>query len=260
MDVAVTGAAGEVGRIAIEGFPDDAVHAFTHGEHDDLDSTVLEMTDDEAFDDALDGMDALVHLAWGPADPDSWNDDHEANVRGTYNALEAARRNHLDRVVVASSIHAVGMYDRDDPGEVENLAEDPTTAVDASDRPRPDSYYGVAKVTCEALGSFYADRYGLDVVSLRIGWVMTADELREARDFEPGRRRYARATWLSPRDCRNAIERSVHARLSQNPVVAFVTSANDDRVLSLAEALVQLGYRPRDNAAEVLDGGDGSGE
>ncbi len=35
--------------------------------------------------------------------------------------------------------------------------------------PRPDTYYGVAKVTMEALGSLYADRYGMDVVCLRIG-------------------------------------------------------------------------------------------
>lgn len=260
MEVAVTGAAGEIGRIVIDGFPTDVVHAFTHDEHDDIDGTVLEMTDEGAFVDALDGMDALVHLAWGPADPDSWNDDHEANVRGTYNALEAARRNDLDRVVLASSIHAVGMYDRDDPAPVENLAEDPTTAVHTSDRPRPDSYYGVAKVACEALGSYFADRYELDVVSLRIGWVMTEEELHDVESFEPGRRRYARAMWLSPRDCRDAIEGSVHAGLSRNPVVAFVTSANDDRILSLTEAMVHLGYRPRDNSAIVLDADDENAE
>lgn len=255
MDVAVTGAAGEVGRLALdalEASEGDTVHPITHGEHDDIESTVLEMTDADAFAESTVGADALVHLAWGPADPEDWNAEHEANVRGTANALEAARENDLDRVVVASSIHVSGMYNRKDPGAFESLDVQPTTPVGASDRSRPDSFYGVAKVACEGLSSFYADRYDLEVVVLRIGWVMSAEELRDVESFEEGRRRFARATWLSPRDCRNAIARSVHAPISRSPIVAFVTSANDDRVSSLTEAMVHLGYRPRDNAAQVL--------
>jgi L-arabinose 1-dehydrogenase [NAD(P)+] len=260
MDVAITGAAGQVGRLATAALDADDVHLFTHSEHDDIEGDVLEVTDADAVDDALDGVDCVVHCAWGPADPDAWNEDHEANVRGVFNVLDAATANGLDRVVVPSTIHVAGMYNRDQPGEMESLSTEPTTPVGAADRPRPDSYYGVANVTCEALGSFYADRYGLEVVVLRIGWVMSAETLRETESDAPGRHRYARATWLSPRDCRHAIERSVHADLSANPVVTFVTSANDDRYLSLTAGLVHLGYRPRDNAALELDSRDGTDE
>ena len=55
--------------------------------------------------------------------------------------------------------------------------------------PRPDTYYGVAKVAMEALGSLYADRYGMDVVCLRIGSAFA----------EPTTVRQL-ATWLSPAD------------------------------------------------------------
>lgn len=260
MDVAITGAAGEVGRLATAALDTDTVSLYTHGEHDDLDSDVLDVTDADAFDDALDGVDCVVHCAWGPAEPDAWNGGHEENVRGVANALDAAEANGVDRVVLPSTIHVVGMYNRDEPGEMESLSEEPTTAVDATDRPRPDSYYGVAKVACEALGSFYADRYDLEVVVLRLGWVMTRADLRETREDDPSRHRYAMATWLSHRDCRNAIARSVRASLSANPVVTYVTSANDDRYLSLAEGLVHLGYRPRDNATVALEAEDSPDE
>src|SRR5678815_1060735 len=35
--------------------------------------------------------------------------------------------------------------------------------------PRPDSRYGVSKVFGEALGSLYADKYGMEVFMMRIG-------------------------------------------------------------------------------------------
>jgi uronate dehydrogenase len=42
-------------------------------------------------------------------------------------------------------------------------------ALDGSERARPDGLYGASKVYGEALGSMYADRFGLSVVCLRIG-------------------------------------------------------------------------------------------
>ena len=70
--------------------------------------------------------------------------------------FEAARRAGVPRVVFASSNHAVGFHPAVDP-------------VPDDLPPRPDTYYGVSKVAGEALGSLFHDRYGLDVVCLRIG-------------------------------------------------------------------------------------------
>ena len=41
--------------------------------------------------------------------------------------------------------------------------------------PKPDSRYGVSKVFGEALGSLYADKYGMEVFMMRIGNVNPAD-------------------------------------------------------------------------------------
>ena len=37
---------------------------------------------------------------------------------------------------------------------------------------RPDSRYGLSKVFGEGLGSLYADKYGAEVMSIRIGHVL----------------------------------------------------------------------------------------
>ena len=55
---------------------------------------------------------------------------HEANVRMTANAFDAALDVGVDRVVVASSAHVVGMYNRDDAADMRSTVADPTDTVD----------------------------------------------------------------------------------------------------------------------------------
>lgn len=258
MHVAITGAAGEVGRTISSAFESDRRTLFTHSEHDSVDSTLLDGTDREAFVAALQGADVLVHLAWAgddkPGGADRWDDSPETNLRMTTNALEAARENELDRIVLASSIHVFGMYNRADPSKFESTAPKPTTTVDPETPPRPDSHYGVAKVALEALATYYADRYGLEIVVVRIGWLMPAAELRDTRTDEADRHRFARAMWLSPRDCRNLFRAAVEASLDRSPVFAHGISRNGDRYMTLTETMQRLDYRPRDDAVGELDG------
>lgn len=255
MHVAITGAAGSVGRVVAPAFESDQSTLFTHVEHGDVDSEPLDVTDREAVGDALDGVDVVVHLAWIAGDIDEWTEDQEANVRMVRNVLEAARDNDLDRVVVASSAHVVGMYNRDDPSAFESAVPRPSTVVDTATPPRPDSTYGVAKVTCEALCRYYADRYDVDVVVLRIGWLMSRAELGDHGSDADGRRRFARAMWLSHRDCRALFRAAVDAPLDESPVVAHGISRNGDRFLTLTETMQRLGYRPRDDATDHLPDG-----
>ncbi|UPV99324.1 NAD(P)-dependent oxidoreductase [Halorussus gelatinilyticus] len=254
MNVAITGAAGRVGREALLALCGHDVTPITHRDHDELEGPTLDVTDREAFAEALAGQDALVHLAGNPSPDADWESVFGPNVGGTYNAYEAARENDLDRVVFASSNHAVQMHNAADPAEPESLREDART-VRPDDPTRPDSYYGVSKVAAESLGDFYADRHGLEVVNLRIGWLMDEDELRETQtgDESEEAKRFARAMWLSPGDCREVVERAVDADLPESPVVAHAVSRNDDRYLSLTETMRKLDYRPRDDSAEAVE-------
>lgn len=253
MHVALTGAAGKVGRVAADAFDGEERTLLTHSDHDDLDSELLDATDRGAFVEATEDADVIVHLAWQPAERGEWSEGDEANLRMTANAFAAARANDIDRVVVASSAHAVGMYNRDDPTAFESTVARPQTTVHPDTPPRPDSYYGVAKVAVEGLASFAADRHGLDVVVLRIGWLMDESTLRETADDDAERHRFARAMWLSPRDCRRLFRAATTSPLDRSPIVAHGISRNGDRYLSLTETMQRLDYRPKDDAADVLD-------
>jgi uronate dehydrogenase len=101
------------------------------------------------------GVDAIVHLG-GYSVEGPWEGILNANIIGCYNVFEAARRNGVKRILFPTSNHAVGFYRRDQ-------------TIDHRVYIKPDSRYGVSKVFGEALGSLYADKYGMEVFCMRIG-------------------------------------------------------------------------------------------
>ena len=202
-----------------------------------------DVTDLAALEAAFAGADAVVHLAASAEVRGSWKDVLPPNVIGAYHAYEAARRVGVRRVVFASSNHAVGMYMWDDERFV-----DPRPAEVGTDVPvRPDSLSGASKVWGEALGRFYAERHGLEVVCLRIGWV-TDDDLppsrTESRSEPPAVARRAPAMWLCHRDCASLVEASLTANLGFGIVNGV--SDNAGRWFSLDEGRLLLGWEPRD--------------
>jgi nucleoside-diphosphate-sugar epimerase len=228
----ITGAAGRIGgmlrpRLAradrtlrlLDVAPIDAP-----GEREEV--VTASVTDLEVLTSACRGADAVVHLG-GISGEAAWSAILDVNIHGTFTVFEAARRAGVPRVVFASSNHAAGFHPSVDP------VPDDVPA-------RPDTLYGVAKVTGEALGSLYHDRYGLDVVCLRIGSCFS--EPPDAR---------ALATWLSPGDVARLVDAAVSAHAPGFRVVWGV-SDNTRRRWSLTAA-AELGYRPRDDAEAFAD-------
>jgi UDP-glucose 4-epimerase len=80
-----------------------------------------------------------------------------ANVEGTVAVFEAARLHGVKRIINFSSECVYGKTSA--PVVLESEPVNPTTP------------YAVTKVTGEWLGQVYGDRYGIDVISLRIGQV-----------------------------------------------------------------------------------------
>jgi uronate dehydrogenase len=134
-----------------------------------------DLTDLDALRKAVEGVDGILHFG-GHASEGPWQAILDANIVGMRNIYEAARLEGVKRIVWASSNHAIGFYRRD-------------RTIDHTVYPKPDSRYGVSKVFGEAMGSLYSDKYGLEVVNLRIGNV----------DVKPVDRRRL-AIWISPRD------------------------------------------------------------
>lgn len=252
VDIAVTGAAGNVGRVTVEALTGTHdVTQITHREHEDIESTVVDVADASALSDAVADHDVVVHLAADPDPAAAWNSVLETNIVGTYNLYEAARSGGVDRVLFASTNHVQQMYNVADTTQPEGVGPNPRT-LGPEDPPRPDSYYAVSKVCGESLGSYYADRYGLEVVNLRIGWLLTESELRDLQTDEETRATYARAMWLSPRDCGQAMGQAVTTDLPETPLTVNLVSRNQERYLTLTKTMRSLGYEPRDDSSEVL--------
>jgi uronate dehydrogenase len=224
--VLVTGAAGRIGGYLRSGLPPlgwslRCLDLVVPAESDGLPWLAGDVADPEALGKAMAGVEAVVHLAGIPTEA-GFADLRQANIEGTYQVFEAARQAGVQRVIYASSNHAVGFH------EGGSLL---TTSV----RPRPDSLCGVTKVFGEALGSFYADRYGMDVAAVRIG---------SCFDRPPGER--GLATWLSPNDAVRLVDSLLRA-----PYFGFRAlygiSANTRAWWDLEPAR-SLGYRPQDDA------------
>jgi len=126
-----------------------------------------DITDYTAFENAIRGCDALMHMAAIPA-PGNHPDHvvHNNNVTGSYNALRAAVEVGIKRVCQASSVNAMGLaysrwphfdyfpLDEQHP----NYSEDP---------------YSLSKWICEEQGNSFARRYeDMVIASMRFHWVI----------------------------------------------------------------------------------------
>ena len=80
-----------------------------------MESLVADMTDLEAIRPAFDGVDTVIDLAAVPSQFSPWSVVYENNIPSTYNTLEASRAAGVERVIFASSNHATGMYENDQP-------------------------------------------------------------------------------------------------------------------------------------------------
>jgi UDP-glucose 4-epimerase len=115
-----------------------------------------DVRDAQALSFALEGVDAVVHLAADTRVMDSIADptyNFEVNVRGGLNLLEAMRARGVKRLVNASTGGAI-------IGEAKPPVHEEMVA-------RPLAPYGAAKLAMEGYCTAYAGSYGVDALSLR---------------------------------------------------------------------------------------------
>lgn len=178
---------------------------------------------------AVAGADAVIHLAAAPSPRITWDEAHAANIVPTRVLLEAAAAAGVPRLVLASSVHAMGEYNR--PKH---------RPVDPSWAPRPCCPYGLSKVIIETLGRLHAERTGATVICLRLGltgWPVTE-------------RRYL-GMWLSEDDAARLFLAALSAPGRFG--VHFGVSANTRRHWDTTSAVDELGYRPRDDSESLAE-------
>jgi len=251
--IAVTGAGGRVGEHVLPALAED--HDITPVDRDEVsgwETVLADVTDEAALHDAFEGFDVVVHLAAQSASEASWWEVSEPNVDGTWNVYQAAAGNEVERVVFASSNHVTHMYNVTDPEEPRSQQPPgEARAVSVNDDPRPSGPYGITKIAGEAIGTYHADRFGVDVVNLRIGWVLSPKDLSDHQSTDLAA--YARAMWLSPRDCRDGFRKAVAEPIPENPLTVNLLSENRERNMSMTKMMRALDYNPRDDSSDVVN-------
>lgn len=235
MNVAVTGANGEIGRIiapylAMEHDVRLGIWELAPGRapvrlgNPRLDVRRLDIRDAGEVELFVQGADAVIHLAGERETSADWDRLVGPNIEGTFNVFDACRKRSISKIVFASSNHVTGGYD---------LSRQ--RGLNGSEAVRPDSLYGVTKAFGEALGHFMSDTYGISVICLRIGWVLPKPVGPEAIRM-----------WLSPRDLCSLISSSLHADVPYG--IYYGTSKNTRRLWDIGPAIKDLGYRPLDDS------------
>jgi len=204
-----------------EGADQGDVHADVH---------VGDLADRAFAADVVKGVDTVVHLAANPNAGAAWDDLASPNIESVVAVLEAAQRADVRRVVLASSVHAMGAY-----------VQQERHPVDPEWPPAPCCAYGATKAFGEALGRTYSYRTGLSVVCLRFGGV-------QKRPQSVG----SMATWLAPEDLQHLVVRSIEASDIRFGVYHGI-SANTRSEWDIANARADIGYAPTGDSETFLD-------
>jgi UDP-glucose 4-epimerase len=114
-----------------------------------------DIRDIDLLNDAMRGMDGVVHLAamWLLHCKDFPRTAFHVNIEGTFNVLEACVKNGVKRLVASSSASVYG-----DAVEVPMTESHPFNNR---------NFYGATKIAGEAMCHAFHDRYGLSYVGLR---------------------------------------------------------------------------------------------
>jgi uronate dehydrogenase len=234
--VLVTGAAGRIGQVLRRGLADRydlrLMYHRTVLEAEEGEEVVMGSVADLApIEAAVDGVDAVVHMAGDPSTRATWESVLEKNIQGVYCTYEACKNKGVKRVVFASTNHVTGCYEQEGVYTTPELPE------------RPDSLYGVSKAFGEDLGRYYVDQYGLEVICLRIGSFQPDSAVSERKGDR------ILSTWLSHRDCVQLVWRSIEADVRYG--IYYGISGNTRAYWDIQSARHELGYAPEDDAERL---------
>lgn len=204
--------------------------------------------------DCLKVCEMVLHLA-GQSNPEScWESVRDSNIEGMYQILEMSRLAGVKRFIFASSNHAFTGKTMGSVTKPESLKK-PTTHLTEKEQPAPDSLYGVSKLFGENLCWYYANRYGMECISMRIGWVRRVhDNPKKHIEGEPeGSQQYIRSMHLSQQDFFEILARLFNYEfptdISPKYECLNMSSSNEEGFFDLTHLKELLGYVPKDNAS-----------
>jgi len=194
------------------------------------------------------GVDTVVHCGYVRPGAEPTYAEERRNVDMMQRVLEVASATGVRRVVAASTNQASKWYEQPwFAGRIDRVGPE--------DYPRPDTFYGWAKVAYESLGFLYAcGSLGrqVEVVQIRIVCPREID----AADFD-GRplQRYLRdiAGYISQRDLQQLFTKSIEAESVADSYgvpfqIFYGVSGNARTFWSITNAREVIGYAPEDDS------------
>lgn len=222
--IAVTGGSGKAGRAVVR---DLLEHGYQVVNVDVAPPAQMltrfrqaELTNLGEVFEALDGVDAVVHLAAIP-NPDRFTPGHifHNNTMGCYNVFAAAMQLKLERVVWASSETTLGLpFDREKPAYA---------PIDEQHPLYPESTYALSKVLTEEMARQFQRWCGMPLIGLRFSNIKEPEQYAEFPNFwkNPRLRKWNLWGYVDVRDvaqsCRLALEAPIHG------AEAFIIAAAD---------------------------------
>ena len=199
----------------------------------------FDITDLEAFAEILKGVSVLVHLA-GQREPDAGFEDLVGpNIRGSYNAFEAALRSGVQRVVFASSVNVSNGSAQGKPIPDELVC--------------PSSLYGASKAFGEAVARYYSEKHGLSCISFRMGWTLPLKESKQQLSDPPMDSLFARKVYLSAEDFAQLVTLAIEAPADLKFGIFNALSDNRQKLLDISHAQSVLGYEPKHDSFAILE-------
>ncbi len=213
---------------------------------------IADLSDAEAMASAIDGMDAVLHIAAVPDPGASFDDVLSSNIVGTHNVLEACRRAGVRRLVYASSVMVNwGYFTYQEPyrsikeGRLDDLPPE-IQNITHLDPVRPTEPYSTSKVWAESYCRTYFDAHDISTICLRIGDVNSQNYCEQPS---------LNSVWCSHRDIVTMSELALNATEERTYDILYVTSDNQHRWVDLDHARQVVGFVPQDSAEGMIGRG-----
>lgn len=244
MKVLITGIGGRIGRALADGLCSEHSLRGLSLEQDwhmeGVEYLSGSVTDRTLVDQAVEGIETVIHLAGDPRPEAPWASILSKNIDGTYQVVDAAHKAGVRRVIYASSNHITGGYT---DNWIPMTADMPVT---------PDSLYGVSKAFGESLGQYYSQYHGLSFISLRIGNYNEENHPKVPIPLSEVDPRQLVLMWISRRDLIQLFRKAMDVR--DLPFGIFYgTSGNKGGIWDLTRARSELGYDPEDDSTIYPD-------
>jgi NAD(P)-dependent dehydrogenase (short-subunit alcohol dehydrogenase family) len=232
--ILVTGSSGRIGKAVVAELQrrGHAVRGFDRYPTPGLsDMIVGTLTNPAEVAASVRGVHSVIHLAATPDDADFLAEIVPNNIVGVYHVFEEAQKAGVQRIIAASSGQVVWHQRTRGP-----------LPIDANVQPTPRYWYAAAKVFLEAAGRSFAEKFGMEVIAVRLGWCpRTPEQVEEIRAAE-----WAQDVYLSPGDAGRFFTCAVEATLESKFNILYATSRAKRALYDLETPKRLLGFEPQE--------------